>query len=102
MESNLQASRTVSENAKSSLITLALHGSDGDFYDLLSRELWIATSKLVIEVVGFKLRVDVKAKAKNIPLEYLTFDVRVEAYDRMRNLIASQIVSKRCDEAGSL
>jgi hypothetical protein len=77
------------------LVTVAMHGSEDDFYDLLSRELWFATSKLTIEVVGFESTVGDVAKFRNIPHEAVVFNVKVEACDRTGTKIASHVVLRR-------
>lgn len=96
-DARMQSGRTVNANARSSLLMLAMNGNSIDFYDVLSRELWLATSKFTIIVTGFNLpeERDVVAKYKNIPHEAVTFNVFVEVQDRTRSVIASETHRKR-------
>ena len=92
-DASLQAIRSVEMSAKSGVLGASLKGSDSDFYDMLSRELWLATSKFTLRVIGYKVD---DVHSMNLPHDAVMFGIEVQASDRTKTQIASHVVWKRC------
>lgn len=87
----MQAARSISEFSRPSLVNIALRGSDKEFYEMLSRELWFSASKFVVRVVGFEVENEIVGKERNLSHDAVLFLILVEVCDRTSSTVASRV-----------